>query len=187
MPVRTFLALPLDEIVVEGLLRAQRALASTGARVRWVESDNLHLTIKFLGDVNDEGLDEVCRVAEKVASQAETFEFSVTGLRSVPPTGQMRMVWVDVVEPTGRLERLQAALEEAYAALGFKMENRAFRPHLTLGRVKSGKNVSQLREAVAEYSKTDFGIQSAEELIVFSSKLTPTGPVYSPLKTARLG
>jgi 2'-5' RNA ligase len=187
MAVRTFLALPLDEVIVRRLTEAQRSLSSAGARVRWVALENLHLTVKFLGDVIDEDLDKVCRTAEEIASQTQPFEFSIKGLSSVPPAGQMRMVWAGVDEPTGRLEKMHSIMEEAYARLGFRAENRAYRPHLTLGRVKSGQNVAQLRAAVGRYAETDFGVQSAEELIVFSSQLTPKGPVYSPLKQASLG
>jgi len=186
MAVRTFLALPLDETILRHLVRAQQTLSSAGASVRWTATSNLHLTVKFLGDVKDADLAEVCRIAGDAASRVEPFEFSVTGLVSAPPGGRMRMVWAGVVEATGRLQRLQGMLEDAYAALGFKKENRAFHPHLTVGRVRSGANVARLRAAVDELADEEFGTQPAQELIVFSSKLTPGGPIYSPLETARL-
>ncbi|MCD4699235.1 MAG: RNA 2',3'-cyclic phosphodiesterase [Phycisphaerae bacterium] len=195
MSLRAFLALPLDEVIVERLVEVQRSLASAGARVRWVGAENLHLTIKFLGDVADEQLPDVCRAAEEVSAQIEPFEFSVASVISVPPAvrlrsrqaGAMRMVWVGVDEPAGRLERLHELLEESYADMGFPKENRSFRPHLTLGRVKSGRNVRELRQAVDEIAETAFGIASVNEVIVFSSQLTPDGPVYSPLAKVKLG
>lgn len=187
MPVRTFLALPLDERIVKSLVEAQRSLSAAGAHVRWVQPENLHLTVQFLGDVEETLLPEVCRLAEGAAGQSEPFEFSVAGLLSAPPAGRMRMVWVGIEEPTGRLEAMHARLEEAYAQLGFKTENRRFHPHLTLGRVKSGRNVEELRAAVRGYAETAFGVQPAEELIVFSSQLTADGPIYSPLGRAPLG
>lgn len=187
MSLRTFLALPLDDGIVERLVKVQRSLASAGARVRWVGPVNLHLTIKFLGDVTDEQVPEVCRVAEEVARQIEPFEFSVARVISVPPTGAMRMVWVGIDEQTGRMERLHELLEKSYAEIGFKKENRSFRPHLTLGRVKGGQNVRQLRAAVAQFADTDFGATPANKIIVFSSKLTPDGPIYSPMVKAKFG
>ncbi len=187
MSIRTFLALPLDEGIVEHLVEVQRSLSSAGARVRWVDGENLHLTIKFLGDVTDRQLPDVCRVAEDVARQAEPFEFSISRIISVPSAGAMKMVWVGIDEPTGRLEKLYQLLEESYADIGFPKENRLFRPHLTLGRVKGGKNVRELRAAVDEIAETDFGPQSAEKMIVFSSELTPDGPVYLPMAKSRLG
>ncbi|MDY7010084.1 MAG: RNA 2',3'-cyclic phosphodiesterase [Planctomycetota bacterium] len=187
MSVRTFLALPLDEEIVNRLVDVQQSLAPSGAPVRWVDAENLHLTIKFLGDVTDEQLPEVCRAAEDSARQVEPFEFSVARIISVPQAGAMRMVWVGVEELSGRLERLHELLEESYAEMGFKKENRSFRPHLTLGRVKGGRNVRELRQAVAGITETSFGLQPAEELIVFSSQLTPDGPVYSPMAKIKLG
>ena len=187
MSIRTFLALPLDESIIEKLADARRSLSSAGARVRWVAGENLHLTIKFLGDVTDEQLPEVCRVAEESARQVEPFEFSVSSVTSVPQAGAMRMVWVGIDEPTGLLGKLHELLEQAYAEMGFEKENRSFRPHLTLGRVKGGRNVKQLRAAITEIEDTEFGIASINEIIVFSSKLTPDGPIYSPMAKAKLG
>ena len=187
MGIRTFLALPLDQDVVGRLLEAQRSLDSVGAEVRWVEPANLHLTVKFLGDVRDEGLPEVCAIAIEAARQVESFDLHVAGLTSAPPMGQVRMVWAKIHERTGRLQMLYEMLEDAFASLDYKRENRLFHPHMTLGRVKSGKNVKQLRAAVEGFADTEFGIQAAEELIVFSSELTSEGPIYSPLTRARLG
>ena len=187
MPTRTFLALPLDEGIVNRLVKVQQALADSGAQVRWVERENLHLTLKFLGNVFDEQLAEVCRVAKAIAAEAEPFEFAIRGVEAVPATGQLRMVWVGIDEPTGRLAALNDAAERAYSDLGFKQENRQYRPHLTLGRVKSGQGVEDLRHAAGQHRDADFGAQGADELIVFSSHLEREGPVYSPLATLALG
>lgn len=187
MATRTFLALPLNADVQRKLVRAQEKLSSAGARVRWVAGENLHLTVKFLGDVADEALDEVCRLAAGVAAGVQPFEFQVAGLVAVPPRGQLRMVWAEVAEPTGRLAALNQAAEDACAAMGFKRENRQFRPHLTLGRVKPSRNADQLRAAVAKFAETDFGTTAADELVVMASQLTPDGPVHTPLATAPIG
>ncbi|MCK4624986.1 MAG: RNA 2',3'-cyclic phosphodiesterase [Phycisphaerae bacterium] len=187
MSLRTFLALPLNETIVERLVEVQQSLSSAGARVRWVDGENLHLTIKFLGDVTDEQLPEVCRVAEESARQIEPFEFSVAQVISIPQAGAMRMVWVGIDEQTGKLNRLHELLEESYAEMGFGKESRSFRPHLTLGRVKSGQNVKQLRAAIDEIAEAEFGIASINEMIVFSSQLTPDGPIYSPMTKVKLG
>jgi len=187
MATRTFLAVPLDERVVAGLAKAQQVLSGTGTRMRWVARENLHLTVKFLGDVADADLADVCRVASEIAAEIDPHEFVVRGLTAIPPSGQLRMVWANVVEPTGQLEALASLAEDSYGAMGFKRENRRFRPHLTLGRVKSGHNVAALREAVADFAGTDFGATRAEKLIVFGSRLTPAGPIYTPLATAAVG
>ncbi|HET6427559.1 MAG TPA: RNA 2',3'-cyclic phosphodiesterase [Phycisphaerae bacterium] len=187
MPIRTFLALPLDEEILAGLDEAQRGLMGVGAQVRWVAGVNLHLTLKFLGDVQDADLSDVCEVARQIAAQVAPFEFAVRGLASVPPVGQMRMVWCGIEETTGRLAELAGLAEEAYAELGYKRELRPHTPHLTIGRVKGGRSIPELRHAVAGYAQAGFGVQFATELIVFSSELGREGPTYAPLAVAPLG
>jgi len=187
MATRTFLALPTDEAIVQRLVDAQGALSAAGAKVRWVARANLHMTVKFLGDVGDDQLADVCDLARRTAGQVEPFDYAIRRLSAVPPTGALRMVWAGVDDPAGRLEWLNAMIEDAYAGMGFKMENRRFRPHLTLGRVKGARNVGRLRDAVGRFAAADFGTQSATELIVFASELTRDGPIYSALATAPLG
>ena len=97
------------------------------------------------------------------------------------------MIWVGLTDKTGRSEKLQSLLEDTYAQMGFRKENRSFRPHLTLGRVKSSKNTDQLRQAVEKFANKEFGSQLADQIIVFSSQLKPDGPVYSPMATIKLG
>ena len=187
MDIRTFLALELCEGTRSRLAAAQERLASAGARVRWVDRRNLHLTVKFLGGVEDRALGEVCAVADRVAGGVEPFEFAVRGLTAVPKAGALRMIWAGIDEPTGRLGRLNELLEQSFAALGFKEEKRAFRPHLTLGRVKGPRGVDELRAAAGAYADTGFGRQRADELVVFSSELTADGPIYTALSRSPLG
>lgn len=187
MRTRTFLALPMDMGIIDRLVKAQGRLAQAGADVRWVDRENLHVTVKFLGGVADRELGQVCSIAQEIASQIDAFEFVVQGLVAQPPTGQLRMVWAGVEEVTGRLRQLQEIAEKAYVGLGFKQENRLYTSHLTLGRIKAGTNVDQLREAVKEFAETDFGVQAADELIVFSSQLEREGPTYTALVTVPLG
>jgi 2'-5' RNA ligase len=187
MGIRTFIAFPLDEPIIRLLLKAQENLSQVGADVRWVERENLHLTLKFLGNVRDEELPGICAILDEAASQVEPFEFDISGLTSAPPMGQMRMIWAKIEEPTGRLKLLYEMLDEAFESLGYKKERRMFHPHLTVGRVKSGRNVQQLRSAVAAFADSEFGVQPAEEVVAYSSLLTRDGSVYTPLRAAPLG
>ena len=187
MATRTFLAVPLSEQVVDRLADAQQSLSAAGARVRWVARENLHLTLKFLGNVEEADMAEVCRLAGEVAAAVEPFDFAVTALEAVPPRGALRMIWAGVAEPTGALAKLNRAAEDAYERMGFEKETRPYRPHLTLGRAKAGRNIAELRAAADRFAETDFGTTPAEELIVFESSLTPTGPIYSPLAKAAIG
>jgi RNA 2',3'-cyclic 3'-phosphodiesterase len=181
MSQRTFLALDLDEAIRRHLVRTQQELDRAGAMVRWTGQEQLHVTMKFLGDVPDEDVPGVCEMAREIAAGVEAFDFQVAGLSSSPPAGHMRMVWVGIQDPTGRMAELNDRLEEAAEVMGFKRENRRFNPHLTLGRVKSGERVPELRRAVAAVAETAFGTQGADELVVYSSQLTPDGPIYAAM------
>lgn len=186
MATRTFLAFPIDEATRRQLAEAQRQLETVGAKVRWTDAAQLHVTMKFLGDVMDEDLSHVCDVALRIAAETPAFDFTVARVVSAPPHGHMRMIWVGIDEPTGIMARMHRELDEAYVPLGFKAERRGFHAHLTLGRIKSGVRVPQLRQAIAPMGQTTFGIQGADELVVFSSELAPGGPVYTPLAHAPL-
>ena len=187
MAVRTFLALDLDDDIRKGLVAAQRRIGEKDAKINWVARQNLHVTLKFLGDVEDAMLEEVCRLVAEAAGRIETFEFDVRGVIAVPPGGRIRMVWAGVDDPTGRTAALFAEIEKALAGLGFRHENRRFQPHITLARVKHARDPRALREAAAPLAEQDFGAQRAEHVTVYTSQLTPTGPVYTPAARPPLG
>jgi 2'-5' RNA ligase len=187
MPQRTFLALDLDEATLDRLEAARRELAVSGSLARWVGRENLHLTLTFLGDVPDEMLAQVCDLTAGAAGFVQPFEYGVRGLQAVPPAGPLRMIWADVLEPSLHLAELQANLAAAMAGLGLRQEERAFRPHITLARIKGGQGAQALRQGARQHAQTDFGTQYAEEVVVYGSRLTPQGPVYTPVSRAPLG
>jgi 2'-5' RNA ligase len=184
---RTFLAFDLDEAIRRQLVTVAEQLDSVGAKVRWTELEQLHVTMKFLGAVSDEDLPRVCDAAIEIASAVPAFDFSVARVVSAPPHGHMRMIWVGIDEPTGRMGELHRQLDLCYSGMGYRAEGRGFHAHLTLGRVKSGQRVAQLRQAIAGITDMEFGQQGADELIVYASELTSEGPVYAPLARAPLG
>ncbi|MGA2265664.1 MAG: RNA 2',3'-cyclic phosphodiesterase [Phycisphaerae bacterium] len=187
MPTRTFLALDVDESIRTGLAEAQHALTDCGAKCRLVAKPNLHVTVQFLGDVADEQLREVLDTAAAVAGEIAPFDFHIRGLLAVPPTGLLRMVWAMATDPTGRMGQLQEHLAEALGALGFRAEERSFKPHITLVRIKFAADPARFRQAVQQMAERDFGLQHAAELVVYSSDLRPGGPVYTPLAHCPLG
>lgn len=187
MATRAFLALDLDEPLRNALIQAAQSLAGCGAKLRPVGLDNLHVTLQFLGDVADDLLAQALPLAAEAAAGVEPFDFHVTGLASMPPRGQLRMVWANVTDPTGRMQQLQERLASALGGLGLRQEERSFHPHITLVRIKFADNPARLRQAVEPFAQKDFGAQYAEQLTAYSSTLTPTGPVYAPLARAPLG
>jgi 2'-5' RNA ligase len=187
MALRTFMALDIDERVRREMVRAQQMLVGWGATFRPVSFENLHVTLQFLGDVADEAMAKVCDTAAEVAAMTEPFDFEVDGLVAVPPRGQLRMVWAGIRDDGGKLAKLQADLAAALAGLGLRGEERQYRPHVTLGRVKFADNPARFRQRASELTGLDFGVQLADQLVVYTSELTGDGPVYTPAAKAPLG
>ncbi len=189
MGTRTFFALDLPEDVRDAIVEAQGRLRSAAdGKVNWVERENLHVTMKFLGDVHDADLADALRAAASAVASVPRFELDVRGVSTVPPGGRdLRMLWVNVHEPTGRLVELFGALEDALASQGFGREDREFHAHVTLARVKHLRDARPLREAVKDLADADFGSATAAELTAYASRLTPQGPVYTPMGRLPLG
>jgi len=187
MPVRTFLALDIDEATRRRLAEAASGVAVGQAKVKLVAPENLHVTLNFLGDVDDGQLSELCRVVADVAAEVEPFDFTVRAVRCIPPAGRLRMIWAGVDDPTGRLVLLQKRLSTALASLGFAQERRDYHPHVTLARVRYAGDAQAIREAAGRFAEEEFTRQSAQEVVVYTSRLTPAGPIYSPAAHPPLG
>lgn len=188
MSIRTFIAVDLDEDIRKAIARACGAIDLGGAKVRWTSPDQLHVTLKFLGDVPDDRVADVCDIVADAAARHDPFHFGVRGLLAIPPAGRkLRMVWAGVTDPTGELAALQEHVETSLLGLGFREETRRFRPHVTAGRFRRVRNVGRVREAVAGLAESDFGVQEVGEAVVYSSLLTPEGAVHQRVAGAPLG
>lgn len=184
---RTFLALDIDEDARRRLAELPRRVGEHDAKVRWVEPENLHITLNFLGDISGETLANVCEAASQCAAEVEPFEFHLQGLLPVPPQGRkLRMFWAGVQEPTGRLVKLQDKLADAMGDLGLRREDRAYRPHITVARVKFARNPDRLRSAVEPLGGEDFGTVLCESVTVYTSELGPDGPTYTAVARSEL-
>lgn len=185
---RTFLALDIDELVRDRLAGLPGRLRLPDAKIRWVEPENLHVTLNFLGDVSGETLAEVCAAAEDCAGEVEPFDFRVRGVLPVPPHGRkLRMFWAGVEDPTGRLVELQGKLADAMSDLGLRREDRAYRPHLTIARVKSARDPRRLIAAVKPVGEEEFGTVFCDRVMVYTSELGPDGPKYTAVAQPELG
>jgi 2'-5' RNA ligase len=184
--VRCFVAIELPDEVRMSLGALQGEFSDLGKAVRWVRPDSIHLTLKFLGDVPDGQLTEVCRAVGDVASECGPFDFTVRGTGCFPPGGgSVRVVWVGLEETSGALEACYARCEDAFARLGFARESRSFTPHLTLGRVKDPRNVRDLRRRIADRHHFEAGVVEVDELILFESRLSSEGAQYVAVSRAR--
>jgi len=183
--VRLFLAFELSERVKEGLQVAQRRLAEFDRCVRWLRPEQMHLTVKFLGEVPDSEVEAVCAAAGEVAAGSAPFTMETAGFGCFPPRGRVRIVHAPVVGETRRLERSRDLCEEVLAGLGFAREERAFSPHLTVGRVKEDRTNGRLRQAV-ETIRPQRVSQDVGELFVVQSVLSRGGAEYANIARHKL-
>ncbi len=184
--VRLFVAIELDEAIKKMLARAQRSLSQFDRAVRWVAAPQMHLTLKFLGEVPDDRVADIHAALDLAVADCEPFEVATTAAGCFPPGGRVRTVWVGLGDASGMLARCQSKVEDALAAAGFPPEDRAFSAHLTLGRVKNDDSRGKLRESVTGL-KTAAVSQQVETIRLTQSELSSKGPTYTVLGEHRLG
>jgi 2'-5' RNA ligase len=154
--------------------------------VRWILSHQLHMTVKFLGEVPDRDVAKVSEAVSSAGSKATGFEMEISGCGCFPPRGPVRIVWVGANEPTGALLKCVETLEADLEGLGFAREQRRFSPHLTIGRVREDRSVGQIRSVVEGHTFPSLK-QPVGSLTLMSSVLSPKGPTYTPVAVASLG
>ncbi len=176
--VRTFLAINLPDRQIRQLSEAVEQWRRYRAGVRWTTASRLHLTLKFLGDVPEDMLPVISTACRQVAGQYAPFELHMGITGTFPSMKRPRVLWVGLVPAQDRmLHNLQEALETSLEGVGLPRDDRPFSPHVTVGRVKSGRNIRQLMEAFMRYEpdSTPFTVDS---FALYSSTLTPQGPIY---------
>jgi 2'-5' RNA ligase len=183
--MRTFIAVELSDAVRSRLAKLQEALGETGADVKWVVAENLHVTLLFLGEVDDRDLKNVCSAVSTACAGVEAFVLSVEGVGSFGPPRRPRTVWAAVKHGHDELIALHGAIEPALLGLGcYRREERRFEPHVTLGRVRG--DVEGLPAALLKQQRFVAGEFEVGEVAVMSSELRPEGPVYAVLSRGKL-
>jgi 2'-5' RNA ligase len=180
--MRTFIAIPLSKECQAILDQMQQSLRACKAEVRWVAIPSIHLTLKFLGEVDPEAIPKLHEQLQDEFKTERPFELSLHGLGCFPNARNPRVLWCGIEGATDCLLRLQAAVESACTKLGFAPEDRSFRPHLTLGRVQGRKNLLPLADRIAAGSDLACGFR-ADRFHIYKSTLKPQGAVYTVLNT----
>jgi len=188
--LRAFLASELPPDLQDTIHTATADLRSTlrGDLIRWVPAHNVHLTLKFLGDVSPSSLDLIKQMMQTEAAQYPAFDVQVEGLGCYPNPRRPRVLWVGLRAP-GELASLQRAIDAAAARLGYESEERDFSPHLTIGRVRqnaSSTDLHDIRTALDEIHIGWLGTARVEAVHLFKSELRPEGSVYTRLFSAPL-
>jgi 2'-5' RNA ligase len=178
---RSFFAIELSAEIAGGVRRIQGALRERAPGVRWVRPEGIHLTLTFLGEVEPDRIETIMHKAEETIHNLGSFAVEIRGCGGFPTAQNPRVIWIGVEDPSGRLTQMQARVATGMAALGFIEERRGYTPHLTVGRVRSGKGRKTLSQALDEIKGSDLGEMEVREVILFRSHLKPTGAEYTKL------
>jgi 2'-5' RNA ligase len=184
--MRLFVAIELSAAIKAELQAAQRSLNEFGRLVRWVRPEQMHLTLKFLGETPERDVPRICEALAAAGQEAAPFTISTGPAGCFPPGGRVRVVWIGLADETGRLAACQAAVESHLERAGVPREDRPFTPHLTLGRVNEDTTGGRLRTAVESCAVKSLS-QDVTEFVLMQSELRREGARYTRVGGWRLG
>ena len=181
--VRAFIAIPCPDELKKNILEIQRAINKLG-KMKLVEPENIHLTLKFLGYVEDNKLNKLIDALNFI-SENRKFEISLRGIGAFPGPGYVRVIWVGVDRGSDKIMIIQRGIDEKLSSHGFEKDKR-FHPHFTLARVRSVVDKQQIRRFLRDNETLEFGSFEVTEINLMESKLSPGGPIYSIIHTFEL-
>lgn len=179
--VRSFVAIDLSETARQQIGSLIKELRKSDAQVGWVRVEGIHLTLKFLGNIPEELIERIKPALERAAGQTGPLRIETAGCGAFPGIKSPRVIWVGIGGQIAPLAELAGRVEEELAALGLKPEERPFKPHLTVGRVKGSRSLKVLKEMLLIHA--DFAAEpfDAAEIVLYKSELRPDGARYTPL------
>jgi 2'-5' RNA ligase len=177
---RSFIALEFSDEVKNEFTRVEKLFKASDADVKWVDPLMAHLTLKFLGDITNDQIDSISARLQEVASHFTPFGIKLEGAGSFPKWDFPRVVWIGIGEGGEAIKKVAQEVEDAMVEEGFERENRAFSPHITIGRVKSPKNKDKLKN-IASKVEVNPVFCDISRIVLFKSELLRTGAVYSEL------
>jgi 2'-5' RNA ligase len=184
--IRAFIALELPENIIAVINNIQKDMKSFGFNVKWVQPENIHLTLKFLGNISPTDVTQIGSVIGEVAKPYAPIPMTAKAVGVFPGMTRPRVIWIGVGGQVAMILGLQKILDEKLNALGFPMEKRPFKGHLTLGRVKGNISAQQLSGALQQYNEFESDIFLSETVVLFKSVLDPKGSIYTKLLNVSL-
>jgi len=180
--IRAFLAIEPPDNILQTLTTLQEKLKrEIGGRISWTKPQGQHLTLKFFGDISAEDVRNICSAVENRTVSGQSLKLKIEKLGVFPDERRPRVIWCGVAGDLEKLSELQKQLDSDFAGIGFQKEDRPFRAHLTLGRIKDPSGLTGISEALTKQKVFIAGEFSCKELVLFQSKLLPQGAVYTKL------
>ncbi len=184
--MRAFIAIELPQEIKDALASLQERLKISGADVKWVEPKNIHLTLKFLGEVDETKLIEITGILDDVAAAHRIFQARVASTGAFPKPAFPRVIWAGITLGDNETREIYEDLEERLSFAGIPKEDRPFSSHITIGRVRSSLNKDRLAQDLKTAGTLEGKNFKVLRLTLFKSTLTPKGPAYEALKEANL-
>lgn len=184
--MRLFVAIELADAAKSKLSELQARLGRDCQGVRWIPREQLHLTVKFLGEVPDGRVPEVCAGLSTAALDCRPFAMGLEGAGCFPPRGSVRIVWAGLLDASGQLRLCVESVESAMEILGYAGESKPFSPHITIGRVREDRSGGAIRQAVSKGNLARLE-QPVTSFTLMSSVLAPQGPTYTAVCRVPLG
>ena len=182
--MRLFFGIPIDGVTRERTAAVLTQLRERAGKVKWVEPENLHITLRYIGEVASGDVEAVAEAAEGCWREAVGGKLAVRGMGAFPNVRQPRVIWVGLGEGRELACRLHEALSDRLEAkLNMERERRRFSPHLTIGRVKAPPGGGDITRAIKELADVDLGAFHCSRFVLYQSELTPQGPIYSAIRT----
>ncbi|MEM3699515.1 MAG: RNA 2',3'-cyclic phosphodiesterase [Candidatus Bathyarchaeia archaeon] len=179
--IRSFIAFDIEsESIIKRITEAQSMIVKTGADLKLVEPKNIHITVRFLGNITMPMAEKIHEEMKKV--QFAPFDVKIQGVGAFPNLRYPRVIWAGITQGADQLRSIFNQLEPRLRSLGFAPDPKGFSPHLTIARIKSGRNKAELAKCLISNANYEFGVVRAECLRLKRSDLTPRGPIYSTLK-----
>ncbi|MFC1816785.1 RNA 2',3'-cyclic phosphodiesterase [Thermodesulfobacteriota bacterium] len=184
--IRTFIAIELPENIISAIRNVQEGLRSYRFKVRWVRPENIHLTLKFLGNINISRINLIGRTISGSVKDYAPLALSVRGAGVFPGIKRPRVIWTGISGQVPELIALQQTLDENLETVGFPREKRAFKGHLTLGRAKGIIDPKKLNDALKKFNDFETEPFVIDRVFLFKSDLQPTGSIYTKLMSTAL-
>jgi len=183
---RIFIAVPLGAALRGAVRTLEQRLEAAGVALKWIEPQNLHFTLRFLGQISPAQLARVRRATREGVREAEAFRISLAGIGAFPSARRPQVVWVGVAAGVEQLRDLARRLDDSLARERFPKEPRPFQPHLTLARIREPGRATSLEASIAPLAGVEVGEQDIRWVTVMESHLRPSGALYVPVEEVRL-
>ena len=184
--MRTFIAINLDDSIKEAIEKSAAPLRDLKAKIKWVEKENLHLTLRFLGEVRPEIIPDIDRAVKRSCRGVAPFEMALKGMGCFPENRAPRIVWVAVENGVEKVRALAESLKKELSGLPVKSEERAFKAHITIARIKRMADVAAFRSEIKKRKELFLGSHTITSVELMESTLSASGPHYSVIGEATL-